>query len=188
MPNRSAPCVLLLACAQAMAGLASAQDGAQAAAATEIKRLSWLVGHWSYQDASVDSVAAYRDAGTRTCDWALDGAYIRCESVGRAGDRDRRYLFYFNYNWLDGRFEMVALNSDYPRKTVYTIEVSEDGRQLELLGPQTARRSGGSSQSWATITYNGTTEMRWETRIHRSGQRPDEWKLSYLETAVRVPR
>jgi hypothetical protein len=30
--------------------------------------------------------------------------------------------------------------------------------------------------------------MRWETRIHRSGQRPDEWKLSYLETAVRVPR
>ncbi len=63
----------------------------------------------------------------------MGGDYIVCESRGtnhRGGERT--FLWYFNYNDQDERFEIVSLFEGFARKLMYTVEVSEDGHALQL--------------------------------------------------------
>ena len=63
----------------------------------------------------------------------MGGDYIVCESRGtnhRGGERT--FLWYFDYNDQDERFEIVSLFEGFARKLMYTVEVSEDGHALQL--------------------------------------------------------
>ncbi len=150
-----------------------------------IRDLAWLIGRWEFVDRAVSSGDPYQESGVRECNWALDEQYIRCESRATVRGKVRTYVFYLNWNNLDNRFEMVALFGNYGRKTFYTITLSEQGRRLELLSERTIR-NGVSSQSWATIRYDGQDKMSWETRINRGNQPPDAWPLLYRDEAQRL--
>lgn len=165
--------------------LAAAPATAQSSRADSLAQLDWLQGTWDYRDASVDAATSYADAGERTCQRALRDAYIRCESVGRTANGERRYLFYINWNGNDRRYEMVALFSDYGRKVIYELRLSDGGRRIDLLAPRFPTASGGTSQSWATITFDGDRTASWETRINTNRDLPDHWPVRFREQAVR---
>lgn len=148
------------------AGLAA--GGPQAGSAQEpdtsqpgITQLAWLIGEWTFEDIEIDG--DYRESGTRVCEYALGGDYIACESRGvNHRGVERIYLWYFNYNDRDQRFEITSLFQVFPRKLLYTATLRERGHRLEL--------SGGAWEgdqividAAATVVYNGSDQYVWGT-------------------------
>ena len=125
----------------------------------QIGQLEWLVGEWTFEDVEIDG--EYREAGTRSCEYTLGGDYIVCESLGvDHRGQERSYIWYFNHNPDESRFEVTSLLEGYPAKLLYTATLHDAGRRLEL-----------SYGSWegdlvvvdggATVTYNGTDQYVW---------------------------
>jgi hypothetical protein len=117
-----------------------------------IERLDWLIGEWDFADAEIDG--EYRETGTRVCEYTLGGDYIVCESEGTDHrGRTRSYVWYFNYNDRDERYEITSLFQGLGMKALYTAEVSDDGYRLE--SPTASGRATGSS--WRAAPRSSTT-------------------------------
>lgn len=149
---------LLVLGSVALPTTASAQD-------PSIRDLDWLVGEWTFDDAQIEG--EYRETGTRDCAYALGGDYIRCESHGTDHrGREREYVWYFNYNADDARFEITNLIQGFQRKLLYTATLHDEGRRLEVsYGSWEGDRivvDGG-----ATVTYDGVDRYVWETARFR---------------------
>ena len=152
--------------------------------ASELDRLDWLVGEWRFEDTQVNG--EYREAGTRNCERALDDAYILCRSVGISNNgQEREYLWYFNYNRMDGRYEMSALNSAWPRKDLYILEPSEDGRRVDV-DTLTWKKEGLVRMNVATISYNGADRYVWEIRSGAPDAETGEHAVTFRDTVTRV--
>ena len=152
-------------------GLAFALIGVCSPATAEpgeqIRRLDWLIGDWQFDDQQVNG--PYRETGTRSCRYALDQRYIRCESEGNSHNGKRReYVFYFGYNERDQRFEMIGMTSSFPLQNLVKLELSEDNHTIELQG-YFFTGEGLRPDNWSTIRYNGSDHYLWAIR---SGQ-PD---------------
>lgn len=162
-------------------------EGPAYAANPSIKNLDRLIGTWRYEDRSLPALGFdYLDTGVRTCAYALNGAYIRCVSVGHSNGKSRTYEFSFNYNSIEERFEMVAMFSDYGPKQNYVVTVNDGGRRIDLVGQRTTRRGQAySDQSWATIVFDGDDTMTWTTRRNRSTSHHDEWPAITVDNARR---
>lgn len=160
------------------------------AASPSIKDLDRLIGTWQYDDRSLPALGFdYRETGVRTCDYALNGAYIRCVSIGNSNGKPRTYEFNFNYNAIDERLEMVAMFSDYGPKQTYALSLSDHGSRIDLVRQRTQRRGQGhADQIWATIVFEGNGKMVWTTRRNRSTQPPDAWPAITIDNAQRIPR
>ncbi|MCG8435764.1 MAG: hypothetical protein MJA83_17210, partial [Gammaproteobacteria bacterium] len=142
---------------------AFAGAGFAAEADPALKKLDWLIGSWNFVDTEING--EYQEKGTRVCDYALDNHYILCESKGTSHTgRERTYLFYFNYNKLDERYEMTGLFGGFPRKIFYTLEVSENGHDIELDNNEITTE-GIVRTSLQTITYNGKDQYVWNIRL-----------------------
>ena len=127
-----------------------------------LDKLSWLVGSWDFDDAQVDG--DYRETGTRICERTLDDEYIVCESHGTSQTgKVRTYRFYISYNDLDERYEMLSIFGDYQRKLLHPMQVSEDGRHIELETHPWAAE-GLTTMNPATIVYDGADGYTWGTR------------------------
>ncbi|HSM04672.1 MAG TPA: hypothetical protein VK858_08610 [Longimicrobiales bacterium] len=132
---------------------------------SELRQLDWLIGEWTFEDVQLDG--QYTEVGTRSCEYVLGGDYIACESRGvDHRGRERTYLWYFNYNEHEARFEITSLFQGYPAKLLYTATVHDDGHRLEIrYGSWEGDRivvEGG-----ATVTYDGEDRYVWENARFR---------------------
>jgi hypothetical protein len=174
-------CVALFSVSVA-ATMAQAQTSS---AEPSIRDLDRLIGTWEFEDVATAAAGLdYREAGTRVCAYALDDQYVRCDSKGVIRGTERTYVFYFNYNKLERRFEMVALHGNYPRKTFYTVAVFDGGLRIELTseklpGDQSPNRSR------ATINFEAGDRAVWETRISKPGQPSNHWPVAFRDVAYR---
>lgn len=150
--------------------------------------LDRILGTWAFEDVSAaDNGAAYRESGTRTCALTLNDAYIRCESRGRAANgTERTYLFYFNYNAVDRRYEMLTLHSNWSQPQRFELQIMPDSswRLTRAAAPSADGRV--SRSNWGTVRFPDANTMIWETRLNRSDEPPDRWTLSYIDTARRM--
>lgn len=124
-----------------------------------IRDLDWLVGEWSFTDEQING--DYRETGSRSCAYALGGDYIRCESRGRDHrGRERSYVWYFNYNSVESRFEITSLFQDNPRKFLYSATLHDEGRRLEIrFGSWEG--DGLKVEGGASVVYNGRDQYVW---------------------------
>ncbi|MEQ8330294.1 MAG: hypothetical protein RH859_07540 [Longimicrobiales bacterium] len=130
-----------------------------------ITQLDWLIGSWTFDDEAL--AGEYRESGTRDCAYALGGDYIRCESTGvDHRGRERTYLWFFNYNQAEERFEITSLFQGYPAKTLYTATVHDGGRRLEVSFG-TWEGDGIVVEGGATVTYDGADRYVWENARFR---------------------
>ncbi len=152
MTGKALAAALLLLAALAPPASLSAQEAG-------IEQLAWLVGEWRFEDEEING--EYRETGTRVCEWALGGEYISCESQGvDHRGRERSYLWYFNYNDVEERFEITSLFQGFPHKTLYTAVAHDEGHRLKISfgtwrGDQIVIDRG------ATVTYNGSDQYVW---------------------------
>lgn len=154
--------------------------------APSIRDLELLIGDWTFVDAATEYAGyEYSESGTRSCAYALDEQYIRCVSKGRARGKDRTYVFYINYNSEDERFEMLSMWSNYSRKALYHLLVSDDGRRIDLMnGPNPEEEE--REQTWGTIIFQSDDKFIWESRLNKGNELPDHWPVTFRETADRV--
>lgn len=143
---------LLAACGLALAVPLAGQE-------RPIEQLAWLVGDWHFEDVQIEG--EYRESGTRSCEWALGDDYIVCESHGvNHRGQERSYLWYFNYNDRDERFEITSLFQGFPRTLLFAVTVHDDGHRLEIT-TGSWQREGMVVEGSATVTYDGDDEYVW---------------------------
>ncbi len=144
---------LLLASAAVAPGSAYAQEPG-------IRQLDWLIGEWTFEDVQIDG--EYREVGTRVCEYTLGGDYIVCRSRGvNHRQRERQYVWYFNYNADEERFEITSLFQGYAGKALYTATLHDGGRRLEVTYGSW-EGEGIVVEGGATVTYDGADRYVWE--------------------------
>ena len=177
--------MVLIVCLGA-ASLAAASGRTQPAPGPSIRDLSWLIGVWEFDDRSTAAAGFdYQETGTRTCGWALDDQYIRCESRGTSRGRTRTYVFYINWNSITQQFDMLSMHPNTPRKALMSGRATSGGHHLDLRS-DVVIDEGVASRSWATITFDGKDQIVWESRSNRGTDRPDHWPMRFREEARRV--
>lgn len=134
----------------------------------EIRRLDWMIGEWDFADESTSPTDDYEERGVRSCGYALDGQYIRCESRGTSRGRTRTYVFYLNYNRELRRYEMLSMWGNVPGKALQVGSASADGRRIELQTETPYAEGAEIRRAWAVITYDGAGAYVWD-----SGSGPD---------------
>ena len=148
-----------------------------------IKKLSWLLGKWTFEDVQVNG--KYWERGTRDCTLILDDQYIRCESKGVSNKgQARSYHFILGYNSMDKRYEMLGLTSSYPRQNLYIIEPSKDGHRLEISN-HFWTDDGIIKSNEATIQYNGVDQYIWNIRNGELDQETGQNSVGFIDTVSR---
>lgn len=151
-----------------------------------IKRLSWLVGEWETRDEQVGG--DYVETGPRNCAWGLNGRYIVCRGEGtNHKGKSREYIWYFNYNHMEKRFEMNSLYGDWPRKNLFIIEVSKDNRHLTAMS-YFFTADGLTPGNRQTITYNGSDQYVWTILNGKPHPETGAPTAGFIDTAKRVTR
>ena len=147
--------------------------------------LDGLLGRWTFEDRSTPEAGFdYVERGTRTCERAIQDAYLVCRNTSE-GPQPREYQFFFNYNDIDKRFEMIALFSNWGRKMRYDVRVFDGGKRLELVADPLVRPDR-VDRGWATIRIENENRIVWETRRNRSDRPPDDWPVITRDVATRV--
>lgn len=164
---------------------ALAAVAAPAAASPSIQDLAWLIGRWQFADkATEDAGFSAEEIGTRSCAYALDAKYIHCQSAGSDGSgKVESSSYYFAYDPVERRFEMVALHSDWPHTLLFDMRVVEDGKRIELLSKPYADGSA-LKRLWGILTYDGGAGYVWETGSLADGG--PRGPVQFRETAVRA--
>ena len=149
-----------------------------------IKRLGWLVGSWETHDEQLGG--DYTESGPRTCEWGLNERYIVCKGVGTNSlGKSREYIWYFNYNHMEERFEMNSLYGDWPRKNLFIIEVSEDNHRLTAMS-YFFTEDGLERGNPQTVVYNGTDQYVWSILNGEPDPETGEPTPGFVDTATRV--
>ena len=151
-----------------------------------IKRLDWLVGEWETRDEQVEG--DYVETGPRSCDWGLNDRYIVCRGVGtNHRGKSRDYIWYFNYNHMEERFEMNSLYGDWPRKNLFIIELSEDNHQFTAMS-YFFTDDGLEPGNPQSVSYNGTDQYVWSILNGDPDPETGEPTVGFKDTATRVSR
>ena len=156
--------------------------------ATDINKLDWLIGEWEFRDYALPAAGfKYEETGRRFCEWALDRRYIRCQSTGRNGGKERTYVFYMNANGETGRFEMLSMFGNTPGKSLKAGSISPDGRTLDLVADETYtdEATGKRVRGWSVIRYDGNGASVWDSGNAPDGE-PDNRTLRFRDEVKRA--
>ena len=165
-----------------MIGVAAAQETEKST-----RDLDRLIGHWRFVDQSTELAGFdYREEGEVTCQYVYDAAYIRCDGFGVSNDRRREFVEYLNYNSITDQYERVGMFQNHPAKARFTMTLADDGREIEQFGAPMHQRNGATTRNWGKIKFESDDKYVWSTRLHRSGQDPNHWPLSFIGTYERV--
>ena len=149
-----------------------------------IKRLSWLIGNWEARDEQVNG--SYSEVGPRNCSWGLNERYIVCTGMGTNDrGRSREYIWYFNYNHMEERFEMNSLYGDWPRKNLFIIEVSEDNHHLTMMS-YFFTEDGLEPGNPQNVVYNGSDQYVWSIFNGEPDPETGEPTAGFIDTVTRV--
>ena len=172
-----------------LAGVLSAVVSTQAFSAEEdlpIKRLSWLIGEWQTYDEQL--AGDYTESGPRNCEWGLNDRYIVCRGVGTNNrGKSREYIWYFNYNHMEERFEMNSLYGDWPRKNLFIIELSDDNHQFTAMS-YFFKENGLEPGNPQSVVYNGTDQYVWTILNGDPDSETGEPTPGFVDTATRVSK
>ena len=149
-----------------------------------IKVLDWMIGEWKYSDKAVNS--DYTDEGSRVCQYALMDQYILCEMKGMNNSgKKRNSHFYINYNNRNQRYEMVAVFNDFGSKNLFSLEVSKDGKVIDMTNNEWGKDEL-KVLSNSQITYDGDSTWLWKIRVGEVDPVTKQKPVGYIDTATRV--
>lgn len=105
-----------------------------AAAASSTSDLRFMIGEWRLEGAFNPGMPnEIAETGAKTCAFAMNGAYVRCDwRMTSTGGRVRELVTYHNYNQLYRRYEHLFIASNWPTKVVGTSGLSIEGEGATL--------------------------------------------------------
>ena len=149
-----------------------------------IERLSWLIGNWETRDEQV--AGDYVETGPRNCDWGLDKRYIVCNGVGTNHlGKSREYVWYFNHNHMENRFEMNSLYGDWPRKNLFIIELDDDSLGFSAMS-YFFTEDGLEAGNPQRVEYDGKSQYVWTILNGKPDPETGKATAGFIDTATRV--
>lgn len=146
-----------------------------------------MLGEWRLEGAFNPGVANERkEAGTQSCAFVLDGAYVRCDRILRSNDgKSREQVTFHNYNRLYARFEHLFVSSNWPTKVIGHSALSRSREAAEMTIEMAFQLPDGRTEQVRSV--DRYTPDRFESAEQlRVGD--GDWRTNYRLIGTRVRR
>ncbi len=129
--------------------------------AQNIRDLDFLIGSWEITETLYPGTdRTWQENGTRTCEYWLDGQFIKCESVtvdSRNGNQ-RTYAYLFNYYEKEDCFLVTSFAHDFPLHGQHQWFLDKEEKLIQAISPKNVI---GDRFFRATISYADPNRVIW---------------------------
>lgn len=147
-----------------------------------IKNLEFLIGTWDVSEVIYPgSDKEYIEAGTRTCEYDVDGTYIKCVTNAKSKYGERSLFMFFNYDNDFNKYIVTTLFSNLSFQGKYEWYLDSAQQRIQSISPlgldEDEFYRGDISISENQLIWKG----------YRTSFRKDRsWELRYFETSNRI--
>ncbi|MEM9647432.1 MAG: hypothetical protein AAF969_03055 [Bacteroidota bacterium] len=104
-----------------------------------IKDLDFLIGSWEVEETIYPGTEKeYQEIGKRTCEYYLNGQFIKCESetVVQKNGHKRYYSYVINYDKKEACFRATNLAHDFPLHGQFKWFLDKDNQRIIAITPK----------------------------------------------------
>ena len=147
-----------------------------------IQDLDFLIGTWDVSEVICPgSDKKYIEGGTRTCEYDVDGTYIKCVTNAKSKYGERSLFMFFNYDKKFNKYIVTTLFSNLSFQGKYEWYLDSAQQTIQSISPLEPNEDefyrGEISISENQLIWKG----------YRTSFRKDRsWELRYIETSNRI--
>nr|WP_299171516.1 hypothetical protein [uncultured Allomuricauda sp.] len=126
-----------------------------------IKDLDFLIGTWKIVETIYPGTEKeYQEVGTRTCEYYLNGSFIKCESVtvDQRNQRERFYSYIINYDKKENCFRATNFAHDFPLHGQFKWFLDKENERIIAITPKNVIEDRFFR---ATISYADRDKLVW---------------------------
>ncbi len=126
-----------------------------------IKDLDFLIGTWNVEETIYPGTKkAYQEKGTRTCEYYLNGSFIKCESetVVQKNGKKRYYAYLINYDQSENCFHATNLANDFPLQGQFKWYLDKENEEIIAITPKNVIEDRFFR---ATISFANKNKLVW---------------------------
>ena len=104
-----------------------------------INDLDFLIGTWKIEETIYPGTEReYQEIGTRTCEYYLNGSFIKCESstVVQKNGKKRHYAYVINYDKRENCFRATNMANDFPLQGQFKWFLDEKNQRIIAITPK----------------------------------------------------
>ena len=150
-----------------------------------IKDLDFLIGTWEVEETILPGREnEYQEKGTRTCEYYLDGSFIKCEAstvVSRNGKK-RSYAYYINYDKNEDCFWATNFANDFPLHGLHQWFLDKENKIIQAISPINVIQDRFFR---ATIDFSNPDKVVWNgwASVYKEDK---EWKQIFNDVTKRI--
>ncbi len=150
-----------------------------------INDLDFLIGTWKVVETIYPGTEKeYQELGSRTCEYYLNGSFIKCESktVDQRNQQERAYAYLINYHKKEDVFLVTSLAHDFPLHGQHKWFLDKENQQLNAISPKNVIEDRFFR---ATISYSDKNRLVWNgwASVYLKDK---EWKQIFNDVTIRV--
>jgi len=150
-----------------------------------IKDLDFLIGTWEVEETILPGRDnEYQEKGTRTCEYYLDGSFIKCEAstvVTHTGKK-RTYAYYINYDAKEDCFWATNFANDFPLHGLHQWFLDKENQQINGAAPQNVNKDRFFKH---TISYANRDRLIWEGWSSKFKASDKAWQHIFHDVATK---
>ncbi len=150
-----------------------------------IKDLDFLIGTWEVEETILPGRDnEYQEKGTRTCEYYLDGSFIKCEAstvITHTGKK-RTYAYYINYDQKEDCFWATNFANDFPLHGLHQWFLDQENQQLIAITPKNVN---GDRFFRGTISYANKNQIIWDGWSSRFRASDKAWQHIFHDVATK---
>ncbi len=148
-----------------------------------INDLDFLIGNWEVEETILPGRDnEYQEKGIRTCEYYLDGSFIKCEAstvITHTGKK-RTYAYYINYDEKEDCFWATNFANDFPLHGLHQWFLDEENQQLIAITPKNVN---GDRFFRGTISYATKGQIIWNGWSSKFRASDKEWQHIFHDVA-----
>ncbi|MEQ9404722.1 MAG: hypothetical protein RIM99_14110 [Cyclobacteriaceae bacterium] len=129
--------------------------------AQSILDLDFLIGTWEVVETIYPGTEKeYQEKGTRTCEYYLNGAFIKCESATTdlKRNRKRHYSYVINYDKKEQCYWATSFANDFPLHGLHKWFLDKENEQIIAISPKNVIEDRFFR---GTISYKNRNQLVW---------------------------
>lgn len=150
-----------------------------------IKDLDFLIGTWKIVETIYPGTEKeYQELGTRTCEYYLNGRFIKCESktIDQRNQRERFYSYVINYDKKEKCFRATNFAHDFPLHGQFKWFLDEENERIIAITPKNVIEDRFFR---ATISYANRDKLVWDGWASVF-EKNKEWVQIFNDVTTRV--